>query len=203
MRKRAKKEKQILEISLWVGACFFSPLWTAISMNTVSPPSRVHSSCSLKRLWMLTWEVVTLWEFQRISQLECHLGQMEFFLQKHSGWTSGVRHVKYSLPDRDCVLWKECVPSCEYPPPVSSAQLTVVWQEDISSVQMKELKNIPLADYVSIHSANHTSSHSWMALAPALKGIEATRRDKNWHTPGRRQLHPYNSLFSLLAFIGV
>ena len=59
-RKTNTLRKELREISLWVGACFFSPLWTAISMNTVSPPSRVHSSCSLKRLWMLTWEVVTL-----------------------------------------------------------------------------------------------------------------------------------------------
>ena len=51
MRKRAKKgkkstlRKELRETNLWVRAGFFLPFWTTISMNTVSPPSRVHSSC--------------------------------------------------------------------------------------------------------------------------------------------------------------
>ena len=102
--KEWKKEvlwgKKLRETDLWVRAGFFLLFWTTVSMNTVLPPSRVHSSCWLKHLWMFIWEVVTLWGFQSISPLEYHLGQTNFSLQKHSGWTSVVRHVK---PDRDCV----------------------------------------------------------------------------------------------------
>ena len=77
-----------------------------------------------------------------------------------------------------------------------------VWQEDTPSIQMKELKNTPLVVYMSIHSVNHTSVHSRMALVPALKGFKTIRRDKHWHTPGRGQLHPYNSFLKFI-FIGV